>query len=309
LNTLAQGEAVLINGTGSQTGGGNRWGDYSDMTVDPTDDRTFWYTTEYYTSTGGSWQTRIGSFKFANAPSPIADTQSVTADSCNSNGAIDPNELVTVSLGIKNTGPIATSNLVATLQATGGVTGPSGPQTYGAIATGASVSRSFTFTAANLGCGTSLVATLHLQDGATDFGTITYTFTIGVVGGSATATYSSGNTAVAIPDNNLTGVDIPITINDSGVVADVNVTVRLNHTWDGDLALTLVAPDNTSVALVSNRGGSGDNFGSGNNDCSGTPTGFDDSAAIAISAGAPPYAATFKPESPLSGFNGKNVFH
>ncbi|MGH9927962.1 MAG: hypothetical protein ACREA9_01910, partial [Pyrinomonadaceae bacterium] len=46
-NSLAQGEATLFAGTGSQTGTNNRWGDYSDMTVDPSDDCTFWYTQEY----------------------------------------------------------------------------------------------------------------------------------------------------------------------------------------------------------------------------------------------------------------------
>ena len=60
---MPQTEQTLINGTGSQTVT-NRWGDYSTMTVDPTDDCTFWYTTEYYATTGGNWQTRIGSFKF-----------------------------------------------------------------------------------------------------------------------------------------------------------------------------------------------------------------------------------------------------
>lgn len=60
---LTQGEATLIAGTGSQTGI-SRWGDYSTMTVDPADDCTFWFTTEYYAATGSNWQTRIGSFKF-----------------------------------------------------------------------------------------------------------------------------------------------------------------------------------------------------------------------------------------------------
>jgi len=65
LNTLSQGESTLFAGTGSQTGTSSRWGDYSDMTVDPVDDCTFWYTTEYYaTTTSFNWRTRIGSFKF-----------------------------------------------------------------------------------------------------------------------------------------------------------------------------------------------------------------------------------------------------
>jgi hypothetical protein len=63
---LPQGEATIIAGTGSQTGTSNRWGDYSALTVDPVDDSTFWYTQEYYTSTGAfNWRTRIASFKFA----------------------------------------------------------------------------------------------------------------------------------------------------------------------------------------------------------------------------------------------------
>jgi len=68
LNTM-QAENSIIEGLGSQSGSGrnrlSRWGDYSAMTVDPTDDCTFWYTTEYLQTTGAfNWNTRIGSFKF-----------------------------------------------------------------------------------------------------------------------------------------------------------------------------------------------------------------------------------------------------
>ncbi len=68
---LPQAEESLIEGTGSQTGI-SRWGDYSTMTVDPTDDCTFWYTTEYYITTGSNWQTRIGSFKLPSCGEPKA---------------------------------------------------------------------------------------------------------------------------------------------------------------------------------------------------------------------------------------------
>jgi hypothetical protein len=64
LGSLAQGEATMKAGTGSQSGGYNRWGDYSAMVIDPTDGCTFWYTTEYYITTGSNWQTWIGWFKF-----------------------------------------------------------------------------------------------------------------------------------------------------------------------------------------------------------------------------------------------------
>lgn len=60
---MTLGEGVLIAGSGSQLVSA-RWGDYTDMTVDPTDDCTFWYVNEYYqTSSARGWQTRIGSFR------------------------------------------------------------------------------------------------------------------------------------------------------------------------------------------------------------------------------------------------------
>ena len=60
-----QAENTLIAGIGSQTGGLSRWGDYSAMTIDPVDDCTFWFTTEYLKTSGSfNWSTRIGSFKF-----------------------------------------------------------------------------------------------------------------------------------------------------------------------------------------------------------------------------------------------------
>ncbi len=75
LNTLAQGEAHLFDGTGSQTGTSNRWGDYSALTIDPVDDCTFWYTQEYYSTTGSfNWRTRIGNFKFTQCGSSVTPT-------------------------------------------------------------------------------------------------------------------------------------------------------------------------------------------------------------------------------------------
>ena len=79
LNTLAQGEATLFAGTGSQTGTGSRWGDYSALTVDPVDDCTFWYTTEYYSTTSQfNWRTRIGTFKFPQCRRTSAPSLSIT---------------------------------------------------------------------------------------------------------------------------------------------------------------------------------------------------------------------------------------
>jgi hypothetical protein len=60
-----QAETSIIEGGGSQSQGLDRWGDYSAMTVDPVDDCTFWYTSEYLKANGTfNWSTRIASFKF-----------------------------------------------------------------------------------------------------------------------------------------------------------------------------------------------------------------------------------------------------
>jgi len=65
LNNLTQGETIMLAGGGSQTSTGSRWGDYSNLTLDPTDDCTFWYTNEVYTTTSSDrWSTAVGSFKF-----------------------------------------------------------------------------------------------------------------------------------------------------------------------------------------------------------------------------------------------------
>ncbi len=56
-------EETIMEGAGAQTDVSSRWGDYSCLTVDPQDDKTFWYTNEYYASTSTTgWRTRIASF-------------------------------------------------------------------------------------------------------------------------------------------------------------------------------------------------------------------------------------------------------
>ena len=49
---MTLGEGTIINGSGVQTTTNSRWGDYTSMNIDPSDDCTFWYTNEYYTLAG-----------------------------------------------------------------------------------------------------------------------------------------------------------------------------------------------------------------------------------------------------------------
>src|SRR6185369_10729569 len=70
LGTL-QSEATLVGGTGSQTANLSRWGDYSSLRIDPSDDCTFWFSSEYEKTSGTfNWSTRIASFKLNSCSGP-----------------------------------------------------------------------------------------------------------------------------------------------------------------------------------------------------------------------------------------------
>ena len=89
LGTLGN-ESYIYNGSGSQTGTLHRWGDYSSISIDPVDDCTLWYTTEYLPANGSfNWNTRIANFKFSacggspsNVPPVASFTYSCTGLNC-----------------------------------------------------------------------------------------------------------------------------------------------------------------------------------------------------------------------------------
>jgi hypothetical protein len=125
----------------------------------------------------------------------------LVSESCTpANGALDPGETVTVSLCVQNTGGANTTDLMGTLQATGGVTNiqPPNPQDYGVVvAGGPAVCRNFTFTVSGT-CGGTVTATVHFVDGATDLGNVTYTFTLGTQSVALSENFD-GVTAPALP--------------------------------------------------------------------------------------------------------------
>ena len=103
LNTLGT-ESQVTAGLGVQTNtpvnAGNRWGDYSAMTLDPVDQCTFYYTNEYLTTNGAfNWSTRIASFRFPSCTSaPAWGTLTGTVTSSPS-GATLSGVVVTLSNG------------------------------------------------------------------------------------------------------------------------------------------------------------------------------------------------------------------
>jgi hypothetical protein len=69
---MTLGEADIVTGTGSQTSSFFRWGDYTSLSLDPTDDQTFWHVNEWVPVTSVSgWVIRVGAFKIATGAQTI----------------------------------------------------------------------------------------------------------------------------------------------------------------------------------------------------------------------------------------------
>src|SRR5205807_5794500 len=76
--------------------------------------------------------TNFSIIPFVPAPSVALGSTALLFENCfSTNGAIDPGETVTMSFALTNSGSADTTNLVATLLTTNGVTSPSGAQSYG----------------------------------------------------------------------------------------------------------------------------------------------------------------------------------
>lgn len=87
-----QTEAEMFASTGVQFASGNRWGDYTAMSVDPADDCTFWHTNEWFQTPNApafsNWRTRIGNFVFPGCVSPQKGTISGTVTAADTAAAL-----------------------------------------------------------------------------------------------------------------------------------------------------------------------------------------------------------------------------
>jgi len=123
---------------------------------------------------------------------------------------------------------------------------------------------------------------------------------------------SSGNLALPIPDVVANGAETddnvvrssirPRRIRNRARIKDVNVSVRLDHTSARDVNLYLATPKGV-IRLSTDNGGTGDDYGTGADNCTGTPTVFDSQAPGLISDGIAPFNGSYRPEETLRGLN------
>ncbi len=192
-------------------------------------------------------------------------TAFVTGSILPSTGVIYSNDTVTILLGLRDIAGGNTANLVATMQATNGVTNVQGPTSYGVLVeNGPTVSRPFTFTAAGSN-GQNIIATLALEDGPTNLGTVAFGFTIG---GSTVSFTNSGT--IYLPENTVGGLTMatnslppgfgyPSLINVSGnpgLITKASVTLsNFGHSFPSDVDMVLEAPNGSNSILMSHVGG------------------------------------------------------
>lgn len=261
------------------------------------------------------------------APAPLIRLSSFEVKGSDGTAFVDPGESGALTVQLINTGALAATNVKATLESsTPGVTVTNSMVAFPRInapgnAPGAAP---FTFAlAGDLPCGEVIKLTLSVT--AAELAApakFDLTLLSGKPGKPIVITYAGA--PITIPDKDEDGVDVPLKVSGlAGRLWDINFringttcssnagasTVGLDHTFVGDLTLTLVSPDGTQVKLMSHPGGVNN---SGNNFCN---TLLDDEAQAPwiqeiFFTGpppfGPPYTGTFKPALPLAAFKGQD---
>ncbi|MCU1680507.1 MAG: hypothetical protein JWQ81_1246 [Amycolatopsis sp.] len=165
LGQMTQAESTIVAGTGSQTTY-SRWGDYSSMTVDPTDGCTFWYTHEYLSTTGARvWKTR---------------NTSLTLPGCGGTATNDFSLSASPTSGSVTAGSSATSTISTAVTA-----GSAG--TVSLAATGLPTGASASFTPASVTAGGSSTVTV-----STSASTPAGTYPITITGTEGTVSHTAG---------------------------------------------------------------------------------------------------------------------
>jgi len=267
----------------------------------------------------------FGALQFIGAaPAPSLAFGAVTSTAVGGDGDnfIEPGEGGSITVALTNIGGATALGVTGTLTtSTPGVTITSATSSYPNIGSNGQSANNvtpFTFTLANTAtCGVAIDFTLTVNASNSNDGPQAVSFKV-QTGEPNTSVISYTGPPVLIRADSPNTVTIPITVSGlSGPVGDLNfsfdgssctsdagaTTVGLEHSWVGDLVITLTSPQGTTVTLMNQAGGA---LNSGNNFCN---TVLDDSAAALIQSVTPagaPFTGSFKPASPLAAFNGQN---
>jgi subtilisin-like proprotein convertase family protein len=265
----------------------------------------------------------FGEFDRAD-PAPFLEVGTVATTAVGGDGDnfVEPGESGMLTIPLTNVGGATALGVSATLTtSTPGVTITSAMSNYPNIGSNGQSANNvtpFAFTLANTApCGVAIDFTLTVNVANSNDGPQTVAFKV-QTGEANTIVISYTGPPAPIPPNLASTVNIPIVVSGlSAPIGDLNfsfdgssctnapfaTTVGFDHTFVGDLIVTLTSPQGTTVTLMNQPGGFNNN---GRNFCN---TVLDDSASDLIQTITPvgsPYTGLFKPASPLAAFNGQN---
>ncbi len=141
-------------------------------------------------------------------------------------------------------------------------------------------------------CGAPVPVSLALH---ADQGDATLPYALPTGTAAAPQSYDSSGPASQIPDPGSTLSTVHV--GDTGRVKHLAVRIgQIIHPYDSDLKIQIIAPDGTTATLVTSQGGAGHDYAN---------TVFDDGAGQSIDGASAPFTGTYKPEQPLSVFDGK----
>jgi subtilisin-like proprotein convertase family protein len=259
----------------------------------------------------------LGLQKAGAKPAVFLELGGVTLTS-SSGASIVPGAAASVGVSVVNDGGATATRVSGVLTTTTPGATAGGTAAYPNLAPGAAATNPFALSlASTAACGAPIELSLSVS--YTGKGTqptrLAFSIPTGTPSTVAVPTSYAGP-ETAIPDGDPAGVSIPIGVADIGRLSKVVLafdgtacsaavgepSVGLDHSWVGDLIVSLTSPSGTTVTLLNRPGGA---TNSGNNFCN---TVLDDAAPWSIqniSASGAPWTGSFKPASPLAAFAGE----
>jgi surface-anchored protein len=214
-------------------------------------------------------------------------------------GLVGPNRTINLDETINNSGDLLTGLSGQLTSSTPGVTINQGSSGYPNMNFGDQGKNTTPFQAtldSTVTCGTKLGFSLQVH---ANQGDQPVPFTVPTGSSGPATSFDAIDVPKAIPDAGTSGPGTTtsnLSVSSAGLAKGISVRLgEIDHTYDGDLKIELSAPDGTSVVLVNQRGGSGQNF---------VNTVLSDGAAQGIASASAPFTGTYRPEEPLSTFDG-----
>jgi hypothetical protein len=240
LGVMGQGEGVLIDGAGSQTTGLSRWGDYSDLSVDPVDDCTFWFTSEYLKANGTfNWSTRIGTFKLAGCGTPDFAVAATPASQ-----TVSPGSPTTYTVTVTPTGGFNGSVSLTSTGLPAGATGTfspnptTGTSTFSVTTAATTPVGSYPVTITGVNGSLTHSTTVTLVVSTPDF-SLSATPTSRTVTGGASTTYT-------VSVNPVSGYTGSVTLSSTGLPSGANASFSPNPTT-GTSTMTVTTTASTAA--------------------------------------------------------------